>query len=120
MSDIYTIDIKHDDQSEDLYLELPAELMEQIGWKVGDDLKFIDHKDGSFAVKKVKYETVELEFGDEELVRYMTIAHEKNITLNELFEKALEQIIDTKGDCLSVTNSYPTSGNDIDFGTSME
>ena len=91
MSKSYTIDIKHADQSDDLYMEIPDELMEDMGWEIGDDLKFIDHKDGSFRIRKVKYETVELEFDDEELFKYMQAAHDKDITLNEFIAEAVEE-----------------------------
>lgn len=43
---------------------------------------------------KVKCETIELDFDDEELLKYMMLAHEENITFNELCERALKAKID--------------------------
>jgi len=77
----------------ELYFRLPDDLLERLGWEVGDELKFIP-QDEAFIIKKVKYETIELDFDDEELLKYMMLAHEENITFNELCERALKEKID--------------------------
>ena len=41
----------------------------------------------------VKYETIDLEFSDEELLKYMKMAHELDITFNQLVERALKEAI---------------------------
>ena len=41
----------------------------------------------------VKYETIDLEFSDEELLKYMKMAHELDITFNQLVERALKEVI---------------------------
>ena len=74
----------------ELYFRLPDDLLKRLGWEVGDDLKFIP-QDESFIIKKVKYETIELDFDEEELLKYMMLAHEKNITFNELCEEAIKE-----------------------------
>ncbi|NCF42405.1 MAG: AbrB/MazE/SpoVT family DNA-binding domain-containing protein [Bacteroidetes bacterium] len=77
----------------ELYFRLPDDLLNRLGWKEGDELKFIP-QDDAFIIKKVKYENVELQFDDEELLKYMTFAHERNITFNELCEEAVKAKID--------------------------
>lgn len=72
----------------ELYFRLPDDLLKRLGWEEGDELKFIP-QDEAFIIKKVKYETIELQFDNEELLNYMTFAHEKNITFNELVEEAI-------------------------------
>ena len=76
----------------ELYFRLPDDLLKRLGWEVGDELKFIP-QDDAFIIKKVKYETIELEFDDEELLKYMMLAHEENITFNELCERAMKEQI---------------------------
>ena len=39
-------------------------------------------------------ETVELDFDDEELFKYMQLAHEKNMSFNQLVEEALTDVIE--------------------------
>ena len=73
----------------DLFFTIPDDVLERLGWKEGDDLKF-QERNGSVLIRKVKYESVELEFDDEELLKYMTCAHEQNITFNEFCEKAIK------------------------------
>jgi AbrB family looped-hinge helix DNA binding protein len=73
----------------DLFFTIPNDVLERLGWKEGDDLKF-EEKNGSVLIRKVKYESVELEFDDEQLLKYMMVAHEKGITFNELCEEAIK------------------------------
>ena len=120
MSEVYTVDIKHVDQSDDLCMAIPDELMETMGWEIGDDLKFTDHKDGSFGIKKVKYETVELDFDDEELFKYMQLAHDKNMSFNEFIEHALESAIEEHLSTKTTSLTGFPIGNDANFGDSME
>lgn len=74
----------------ELYFRLPDDLMERLGWEVGDELKFIP-QDEAFIIKKVKHETIELDFDEEELLKYMMFAHEQGITFNELCERAVKE-----------------------------
>ena len=76
----------------ELYFRLPDDLLKILGWEEGDDLKFIP-QDEAFIIKKVKYETIELDFDDEELLKYMKLAHEKGMSFNEWIEHTLTQII---------------------------
>lgn len=80
----------------DLFFNIPDEMLNRLGWKEGDDLKFED-RNGSVLIRKVKYESVELEFDDEELLKYMKFAHEKGITFNELCEEAIKVKLNESG-----------------------
>ena len=77
----------------DLFFTIPDDALERLGWEEGDDLKF-EERNGSVLIRKVKYESVELEFDDEELLKYMKFAHEKGITFNELCEEAIKTKLD--------------------------
>jgi bifunctional DNA-binding transcriptional regulator/antitoxin component of YhaV-PrlF toxin-antitoxin module len=72
----------------DLFFTIPDEVLERLGWKEGDDLKF-EERNGSVLIKKIKYETIELEFDDDELFKYMKYAHQSGITFNQLCEDAV-------------------------------
>ena len=76
----------------DLFFTIPDDVLERLGWKEGDDLKF-EERNGSVLIRKVKYESVELEFDDKELLKYMTCAHEQNITFNEFCEIAIKAFL---------------------------
>ena len=77
----------------DLYFNIPDEMLNRLGWKEGDDLKFEERK-GAVLIRKVKYESVELELDDEELLKYMKFAHESGITFNQLCEDAIKAKLD--------------------------
>jgi len=94
MDNTHIAEVKEmEDGSGDFYLEFPSFLFEKMNWKEGDDLKFIPRKNGSFIIKKVKYETIELDFDDEELFKYMQLAHNKGQSFNVLVEEALGEMI---------------------------
>jgi len=53
MTDPVTVQVIQDDQDpEQLLLNLGMELCEQLGWKAGDALEWIDNKDGSWTLTK--------------------------------------------------------------------
>jgi len=43
-----------DDGSGDLVMPLPQDFLDQQGWQEGDTLDWIDNKDGSWSIQKVK------------------------------------------------------------------
>ena len=88
------LEIKENSDGE-LYFNIPDDVLGRLGWEVGDDLKFTQQGD-AFIIKKVKYETIQLEFNDEELFEYMKFAHEKNISFNELVQEAVINAINTE------------------------
>ena len=45
-----------EDGSGDLVMPLPQEMLDQVGWVEGDTLEWIDNKDGSWSIQKVKDE----------------------------------------------------------------
>jgi bifunctional DNA-binding transcriptional regulator/antitoxin component of YhaV-PrlF toxin-antitoxin module len=72
----------------DLFFNIPDDILERLGWEEGDEIKFVE-QDGGFLIKKVKYETIQLDFDDEDLLKYMMFAHQQDITFNELCENAI-------------------------------
>jgi hypothetical protein len=45
-----------EDGSGDLVMPLPQDMLDQVGWLEGDTLEWIDNKDGSWSIQKVKSE----------------------------------------------------------------
>jgi len=82
------LQIKENSKGE-LYFNIPDDVLERIGWEEGDEIKFVE-QDGGFLLQKVKYESVELNFDEDELLKYMTYAHEQDITFNQLCERAVK------------------------------
>jgi hypothetical protein len=48
----HTISVVYDEELKEYVLPLGDELCDQLGWKIGDTLVWIDNKDGSYTVKK--------------------------------------------------------------------
>jgi antitoxin component of MazEF toxin-antitoxin module len=80
----------------DLFIELPPDLLEDLGWEEGDEVKFIDKKNGKFLIKKMRYASIELEFDDDELFEYMQLAHRRNQSFNEFCEQAFKAMIENE------------------------
>lgn len=49
------------DENGDLILPLGEELCSELGWKIGDTIKFIDNSNGSWTMKKLEKELVLVE-----------------------------------------------------------
>jgi len=45
--------IEDPDNPEELLLDLGTELCEELGWKVGDTVQWIDNKDGTWQIIKL-------------------------------------------------------------------
>jgi len=88
----YEVQIKETADGE-LYFNIPDELMSDLGWEEGDEVKFIEKEKGQIQIKKVKYETIELDFNDDELFKYMKLAHENNMSFNEWVAHSLKAVI---------------------------
>ncbi len=48
----WTLLVKKDPNSEDHYIELTEEILNESGFKIGDELHWIDNRDGSFTLMK--------------------------------------------------------------------
>ena len=94
---IFEVEVQKNEQDE-LFIDLPPSLMKELGWNPGDELKWEEADNGGFRLKKVKYETVELDFDDDELFKYMQLAHERNQSFNEFVADALNTIVDNEDD----------------------
>ena len=79
-------------QNEDgeLYFDIPEEVLSRLDWKAEDDLDFHDNHDGTFMLTKVVRTSMELEFTEKELNKYMMCAHEEDLSLNKWIEKVLK------------------------------
>ena len=91
MSHGYIIEIKErEDPEGNLFFEIPPILLNKLDWQEGDEVKFTTTPEGSIQVRKVKMETEELDFDDDELFKYMQFAHRKGMSFNELCNEVLE------------------------------
>jgi len=81
----------------DLFFNIPDDVLERLGWEEGDEIKFVE-QDGGFLLTKVKYESIELDFDEKDLLKYMMFAHERNITFNELCQNAIKEKLDELND----------------------
>lgn len=82
------LQIKENSKGE-LYFNIPDDVLERIGWQEGDEVKFVEQGE-NFLLKKVKYESIEIDLDEEDLLKYMIYAHEQNITFNQFCEQAIE------------------------------
>ena len=83
--------LKETDDGE-LFFNIPDDVLERLGWEEGDEIKFVE-RDSGFLIKKVKYETIELDFNEDELFKYMQHAHEQGLSFNEWIEEVMSEFI---------------------------
>ena len=88
--------VKVETQGDDQVLVFPDQLLDKLGWKIGDDLRFDPQSDGSFMIRKVKYETIELDLPEDCLNDLMMMAHEQHITFDQLVQNMLAEYIENR------------------------
>lgn len=67
----YTIEVQENEEGEP-FIEFPDAVMEQVGWKEGDTIQWVDNGDGSFTLKKEQeMEWVLVETVSQFRMRYM-------------------------------------------------
>lgn len=49
----YTVELQMDYRSFDLILPFPDEVLQEMGWGLGDIIEWIDNKDGTFTLRKI-------------------------------------------------------------------
>lgn len=47
-----TLFVQEDPLTGDLYIKFPDELMEEVGWNIGDTIEWIPNDDGSWVLRK--------------------------------------------------------------------
>jgi hypothetical protein len=50
----WTVTVEEDPETGDLILPLPQDMLDLQGWVEGDTLDWIDNKDGTWCIQKVK------------------------------------------------------------------
>lgn len=48
----YTLKVEHNEITDEYYVILPEELLKQVGWKAGDELKWKKYKGDAFIFYK--------------------------------------------------------------------
>jgi nitrous oxide reductase accessory protein NosL len=48
----YTLKVEQHEKTGECFILLPEDLLEQVDWQEGDNIEWIDNKDGSFTLKK--------------------------------------------------------------------
>jgi len=50
----WIIEVKEHEKTKELYIEFPDDALSQIGWDIGDTLKWLDMGDGTWSLSKVE------------------------------------------------------------------
>jgi len=54
MSETYSTLVQKDQETEDLFFEIPPKLLKELGWETGDDINFEETDDGGLRLTKVE------------------------------------------------------------------
>lgn len=52
MNRSWTVTLEEDPETGDLILPFTNEMLEEVGWKEGDELEWVDNKNGSWSLVK--------------------------------------------------------------------
>jgi hypothetical protein len=67
----WTVNLEEDPETGDLILPLNDDILEDTGWKTGDNIEWIDNKDGSWTMRKIETQWVLVETISTFRERYM-------------------------------------------------
>jgi hypothetical protein len=67
----WTVNLEEDPETGDLILPLNDDMLEDTGWKTGDNIEWIDNKDGSWTMRKIETQWVLVETISTFRERYM-------------------------------------------------
>ena len=133
----WTISLEKDPETGDLILPLNDDILEGTGWKTGDNIEWIDNKDGSWTMKKIETQWVLVETVSMFRERYMvevpvgvdrygkdkaewaldtvTMEEAKEFSQEHLGETVVSHRVVTKEDALAMCdkdNDYAKKWND--------
>lgn len=74
-------------------ITIPDDIIEELMLREGDTLNWEIQEDGSFKLSLQEKETVELDISDEDLMKLFKLAHKRDITLNQLIEETMRDIV---------------------------
>ena len=134
---IWTVNLEEDPETGDLILPLNDDILEQTGWKTGDNIDWTDNKDGSWTMKKIETQWVLVEAVSMFRERYMvevpvgvdrygkdkaewaldtvTLGEAKEFSQEHLGETIVSHRVVTKEDALAMCdeeNEYAKKWND--------
>lgn len=52
MTKVKTWSVMIEEEGEDLVLPFPQDLLDEVGWKPGDNLEWVDRGDGTWEIRK--------------------------------------------------------------------
>jgi hypothetical protein len=53
----FTVQVEQDDATGDLFVPVPKELLEELGWIEGDDIQWFENSNGTWTISKVEDDT---------------------------------------------------------------
>lgn len=65
MSKLFKSEVQEDEETKELYIELPSELLSQMGWDIGDDLIWEELEHGGYSITKKEKPSSEFPVDDE-------------------------------------------------------
>jgi len=99
MNKKYTVEVIHDNETDEFILPLPEDILNEVKWQEGDTLRWKDNLDGSFTISRVEteekiylIETVSM-FRHRYAVRAQSVEHAKDIVTCEEAEEISQEYI---------------------------
>lgn len=87
---------KYTAKVEDGVLTLPDEIVKMFNLKAGDTVDFEDLGNGTILLTFPKKQDVEIDLPEDQIFMLMKIAHERDITLNQLVNEILRNAMNER------------------------
>ena len=97
------IEIQKYPDSDDLFIELPPDVLKRLGWNTDTELQWIDNNDGSIMLKQhdpVEMTQVEIELSDRDFIKIAELAQKNDITFDQQVQQIMVEYIESFNDKL--------------------
>ena len=102
-----TVDVQYDSKSGEYFIELPQDILDLAGFKIGDELQWIDNGDGSWSITKMSNEL------DYYVVDVLSSFRCRYVVKAKSLEHALDEVVYREGDTSFVEFSQKHLGTNI-------
>lgn len=91
-------EIKKHPDTDDLFFEIPPDVLRRLGWNIDTELQWIDNNDGSVMLKKrddnVETAEIEIEMSDRDFMKIAELAQKNNITFDQQVQQIMVEYIE--------------------------
>lgn len=102
---IYTVQTEEDPETGDLFMPIPEEAIEKLGWKIGDVLSWDKNDDGTWTLSKKEETKVDRFTLEQDIMSAWNIIEDLNLFADNIADKNMS-VDDLMNRVMGLSNIY--------------